>query len=125
MELVKCDKKYWDFVLSLRNQMKDSFGNRCIISLNDHTRFMELNSINYRIAIIENKPVGFVGHVDGDIRFAISIDYQNKGFGKKMVSQFLKDFKIKNAKVRIWNKPSIKLLESCGFVKEYYILSKS
>lgn len=124
MELVKCDKLYWDFVLSLRNQMKDSFGNRNIIPLNDHLSFMEQNHSNYRIALKDGKPIGFVGHVEGDIRFAVSIDYQNKGFGKKMVSQFLKEFNIKDSKVRVWNKPSIKLLESCGFVKEYYVLSR-
>ena len=67
-------------------------------------------------------PAGFIGAVEGDIRVAVSPFFQNQGVGKFMLNTFLEDNKKIQAKVKIENKASLKLFESCGFTKKYYIL---
>ena len=122
MELAECHKKYWDFVYTLRHQLKDGFINQDSFSRRDHIKFMKKNHKNYMVCLYEKKPIGFIGTVDGDIRVAVSHANQKKGVGKFMVTNFLKKNSSVYAKVKIDNEASLRLFNSCGFTKRYYIL---
>ena len=123
MELVKCRKEYWPFIYSLRKEVKEGFINQDDFSIEQHQNFMSQNHKNYRICLMSGLgPAGFIGTVEGDIRIAVSPFFQNQGIGKFMLNTFLQDNKKIQAKVKIENKASLKLFESCGFTKKYYIL---
>mgnify|MGYP003133390291 CR=1 FL=1 len=124
MELVKCENQHWDFILSLRNEVRKGFIQQHKILSGEHEKFMQQNEGNYFICLDQGIPVGFIGDVGQDIRIAVSPRYQNKGVGKFMLNSFLNIQTSSIAKVKIDNKESLKLFESCGFKKKYYILEK-
>ena len=65
-----------------------------------------------------------VGVINEDIRVCTHPDHQGKGIGKFMINESYKIWPTAFAKVKLDNKLSIKLFESCGFTKKYYILTK-
>ena len=103
MELVKCSNlpgEHWDAVLKIRNDNSEGFGDPSIIPTATHYRYMFENFTNYLICIDKDEIIGFIGHVDNDIRLATKKTHQ------------------------IDNEASRRLFESCGFCKKYYILEK-
>ena len=117
---------YWDFIRELRNAptVRGGFIQQHEISLKEHYRFMERYGLNYFICIVEEKPAGYVGVINNDIRVATHPDYQGKGIAKFMINEIMKTYPQAFAKVKLDNEASIRLFESCGFKKKYYILEK-
>ena len=125
MELVECTYDYWDFVLEVRNLVSEGFFAQDSISKSDHFEFMLKNHETYRICVDEYQdPLGFVAHVDNDIRIATHPDCQKQGIGKFMLNKFMAEFPASVAKVKYENIASLNLFESCGFEVEYYGLKK-
>tara|TARA_R110002020_G_scaffold164537_1_gene351305 strand:- start:271 stop:687 length:417 start_codon:yes stop_codon:yes gene_type:complete len=122
MELVQCQKKYWSFIRSLRNKLKEGFIDQSHIKEEEHHSFMEKYHQNYFICLDNAEPIGFIGSVRGDIRVAVSKPHQKKGVGKFMLEGFLKKHSDGYATIKIDNQSSLKLFESCGFKKKFYIL---
>jgi len=62
IELVKCDKRFWEFVRVLRNdeRVKDGFINPTYITEEIHEQFMINNSQHYRIALLKGMSKHFV-----------------------------------------------------------------
>lgn len=126
------DKVYytdWEFIRWLRNLTKDNFIHQHEITKQEHQDFMMKNYQNYYVALINPAdwtPIGFVGDVDGDIRFAVHPDYQGKKVGTKLL-QFIKE-KYPNSygKVKKDNIASRKAFLSAGYLEavenEKYIL---
>ena len=79
----------------------------------------------YRIALVGNKPAGYVGVIEDDIRVCTHPDFQGNGIGKFMINECMNIWPSAFAKVKIDNKASIKLFESCGFAKNFYVLTKN
>ena len=76
------------------------------------------------MCVEDGEVIGFIGHVDNDIRLAVKKDRQKKGVGKFMVKGFTEKHPESFAKVKMDNEASLSLFESCGFKKRYYILEK-
>ena len=117
MELVECSKEYWEFVRVLRmdERTMDGFVQRGEITPIAQEHYMQLFSKYYRIALIDNVPVGFVGSVDNDIRVCTHPDHQGKGIGKFMINECMKIWPNSYAKVKKDNVSSLKLFQSSGF----------
>ena len=79
---------------------------------------------NYRIALLGDTPVGFVGVIEGDIRVCTHPEYQGMGIGKFMIKKCIKIWPDAFAKIKIDNEASIKLFQACGFKRKYVILEK-
>jgi GNAT superfamily N-acetyltransferase len=124
LKLVRCEKKYWEFVRILRNKYRKSFGNQETISKKKHLDFMLKNAYNYYICLRGGVPVGFIGVVSGDIRVAVEKKYRGSGIGKFMLNEIIKLHPDSFAKVKINNINSLALFESCGFEKKYYLLEQ-
>jgi GNAT superfamily N-acetyltransferase len=125
MELVKCTKKYWEFVRVLRNddRVQSGFIKSSNITKDMQSAYMMMYSKFYRIALIDGKPAGYVGVIDDDIRVCTHPNYQGQGVGKFMINQCMKIWPTAFAKVKMENEASIKLF-ACGFTKKFFILTK-
>lgn len=124
MRLVECDEKYWEFVRLLRidKRVIDGFIKTDNITQEMQKNYMEKNSNFFRVALIDDEPVGFIGVIDDDIRVCTHPEHQNKGVGKFMVENIKKIYPKAFAKIKIGNEKSLKLFESCGFKIKYFIL---
>ena len=127
LELVECDRVYWDFVRDLRNDVRvaDAFINQTFISPEMQDKYMSKNSIHYRIALFNGAPAGYVGVIDDDIRVCTHPDFQRKGVAKFMLQSAIEIWPAAMAKIKVNNVASLNLFKSCGFEIEYYLLSRS
>jgi RimJ/RimL family protein N-acetyltransferase len=126
MKLVKCEEKHWKFILTLRNhpEVKKGFVDQSHIDWLTHKKFMETWSDRYWICLDDtDEPIGFIGDVKGDIRVAVSLEHQGRGVGKFMMREYIRLTQgLGQAKVKIDNEASIRLFETAGFKKKFYIL---
>mgnify|MGYP001057511307 CR=1 FL=1 len=126
MELVNNNIKYWDFIRNLRNdkRVNSGFIEDTYVSEKQQIEYMKKYSSCYRIALIDGNPVGYVGVIDNDIRICTHPDYQGMGVGKFMLNNCMKIWPHAEAKVKISNIKSLKLFETLGFSKQFYLLKK-
>jgi GNAT superfamily N-acetyltransferase len=117
MELVRCTTKYWEFVRQLRmdDRVIGGFLETTIITEEQQNKYMIGNAHNYRIALVDGKPAGYVGVIEDDIRVCTHPDFQGMGVGKFMIEECMKIWPTAYAKVKIGNIASDKLFLSCGF----------
>ena len=126
MELVKCTEQYWEFIRTLRNDKRvlDGFIKSTYITKEMQLNYMKKNNKYFHVALINQTPVGYVGVIEDDIRVCTHPNYQGKGVGKFMINKCMEIWPTAFAKVKVNNEASIKLFESCGFTKKFYILTK-
>lgn len=126
MELVDNNIKYWDFIRNLRNdkRVNGEFIEDTYVSEKQQIEYMKKYSSCYRIALLDGNPVGYVGVIDNDIRICTHPDYQGMGVGKFMLNNCMKIWPHAEAKVKISNIKSLKLFETLGFSKQFYLLKK-
>ena len=117
MELVRCTTKYWEFVRQLRmdSRVIGGFLETTVITEEQQNKYMIGNAHNYRIALVDGKPAGYVGVIEDDIRVCTHPDFQGMGVGKFMIEECMKIWTTAYAKVKIGNIASDKLFLSCGF----------
>jgi GNAT superfamily N-acetyltransferase len=117
MELVRCTTKYWEFVRQLRmdGRVIGGFLETTVITEEQQNKYMIGNAHNYRIALVDGKPAGYVGVIEDDIRVCTHPDFQGMGVGKFMIEECMKIWPTAYAKVKIGNIASDKLFLSCGF----------
>ena len=126
MELVQNKPQYWEFIRKLRNHpdVKSGFIQQEDIKKECHEKHMLRYGLFFYVCLVNNKPAGYVGVINGDIRVATHPDFQGKGVGKYMINQLMEMQPDAFAKVKIDNEASARLFEACGFKKKYYILEK-
>ena len=83
---------------------------------------MQKHGDHYFVCLYEGVPAGFVGSVNDDIRVATHPSYLRKGIAKVLIKYIVSIYPTSVAKVKIKNKASLKLFESCGFTKRFYLL---
>ena len=126
MELVDCTKKYWGFVRNLRNdeRVKDGFIKSTYITEDMQEAYMVVHYKYYRIALIDNAPVGYIGVIEDDIRICVHPAFQKRGVGKFMIEESMKIWPSAEGKVKLGNEASMNLFKSCGFKEAYVIFKK-
>tara|TARA_R100000093_G_scaffold53467_1_gene27501 strand:- start:29 stop:406 length:378 start_codon:yes stop_codon:yes gene_type:complete len=124
MELVKNSPKYWNFIRQLRNGAKEGFIQQQHITKIQQAEHMLKYNNNYWVCVIDEKPVGYVGVIDNDIRVATHPEYQGLGTGFFMINEIMKLFPDAAAKVKLDNEASLRLFEKCGFKKRFYLLER-
>jgi hypothetical protein len=121
--IISVNNIHYDFIRNLRNdpQVKLGFINQSEISHEDHLKYMEINNPCYRICLLNDEPIGYVGVIDNDIRVAVSPSHARIGAAKFMILSILKEFPGASAKIKINNSASLELFKSCGFELAYYV----
>ena len=124
LEIVKNSPKYWEFIRTVRNhpETKKGFIQQKHITKEEHLEYMQKHGERYFICLYESKPAGFVGSVNSDIRVATHPSYLRKGIAKKLIEHIVSVYPDSLAKIKIKNNASLRLFESCGFVKKFYLL---
>ena len=125
-EFIKNDKKYWEFIRELRNhpEGKKGFIEQGYIDRFDHTLYMQRLGSQFYVCLVNGEPAGYVGVIEDDIRVATHPDFQKMGVASFMINNLMERHPNSMAKVKIKNEASLKLFESCGFTRKYYILEK-
>ncbi len=125
-QMIKCSREYWEFVRLLRSdsRVQKGFIDQVEITQDQQIKYMTKYSQFYRICLVDGNPAGFVGVLDDDIRVCTHPDYQKSGVGKFMINEIMKDFPNAFAKVKVDNQASLRLFESCGFEKVFFVLKK-
>ena len=126
MELVECNKEFWEFVRLLRNDERVQSGFIKSINITEEMQkeYMSKYSEYYRIALVDGVPAGYVGVIKDDIRVCTDPFFQGKGVGKFMINEIMKEYPTSYAKVKVDNEASLRLFRTCGFRKKFYILTK-
>lgn len=102
------------FIRDLRNNNRKQFVKQHTIGVDEHLEFMKLHGDNYKICLIDDTPVGFIGCVDGDLRLAVNEIYRGKGIGTWMIRESHKYWPKATAKVKRENVGSILAFERAG-----------
>jgi len=123
---VENEEKYWEFIRKLRTneEVIQGFVQQGDINPEQQEIYMKKYGHMYYICILDDKPVGFIGVIDRDIRVATHPDFQKRGVGKFMINELMKLHPDSLAKVKVDNQASLRLFESCGFTKKFYLLEK-
>mgnify|MGYP000532444340 CR=1 FL=1 len=126
MYFVENEEKYWEFIRKLRTneEVIQGFVQQGDINPEQQEIYMKKYGHMYYICILDDKPVGFIGVIDRDIRVATHPDFQKRGVGKFMINELMKLHPDSLAKVKVDNQASLRLFESCGFTKKFYLLEK-
>ena len=131
MKLIENSRLYWEFIRELRYHPDNisGFVNTDLITKEDQVSYMQNHGDSYSICIENDKPIGFIGEVNGDIRLAVSPTRKNQGIGKFMLDEFMKTHPFATAKIKLDNISSLRTFYSCGFVSnkvdgEFHYLSR-
>ena len=123
LELVNCDKQYWEFVRKLRTipENQKGFFTRAEITFEQQESYMNLNSSKYKICLVDGEPAGYVGLLNGhEITYCVSPSFKSKGVGTFMIKEFITNKNLVDAYVKVDNIASQKVFEKLGFEKQYY-----
>jgi len=127
MKLVNCTEKYWEFVRIIRTHPDNqkSFFTQTQITPTQQIEFMKKNSSKYKICLLEDTPVGYIGLTKiNEITYCVDPNHQGKGIGSFMVSEFTKQYDELTAYVLPENKASNRVFEKLGFTKQIYYIYK-
>ena len=125
LKLVPNKAGYWEFIRLLRSDKRVQEGfiqDIPQISKLEQELYMEKYNDNYYICLCDDKPCGFIGEIDGDIRVCTHPNYQGNGVGSFMISEITKVRPNIYAKVKLDNISSVKAFEKAGYEKKYFIL---
>ena len=127
MELVKNEYIYWEDIRLLRNMdgVRQGFIKQNLISKEDHESYMKKNSDFFWICLDKGRFIGYTGVIENDIRIAVNPVHHGKGVGKFMINEIMKNNPHAFAKVKLENNASLRLFESCGFKRKYYIMERN
>lgn len=127
MELVECRKEYWEFVREIRTHEENinSFYTQPIITIKQQIEYMNKNHTKYKICLIDEIPVGYIGIINSDeITYCVDPVYKGKGIGTFMVSEFIKNNNKLTAFVIPENTASARVFEKLGFTKQLHYTYK-
>jgi len=118
LKLIKNDFKYYFFIKSLRYHPKNisGFVDTKVPSDEEQILYMSKHGDCYFICLDGDNPVGFIGDVSNDIRFAVSPEHKGKGIGKFMLNEYSNINPHASAKVFHNNIISLRAFTSCGFI---------
>lgn len=117
--LVDCHISLWRFIMDLRNdpRVAEGFVSTTPITWNSQYIYMNDHHQDYRVALVDGVPAGYVGVVNNDIRICTHPDFEGQGVGKFMIGECVKIWPDAKAKVKINNSRSSNLFLSCNFVE--------
>ena len=123
LRLVPNAPEYFEFMRLLRNddRVQSGFIEQVNITPEQQIEYMEKYGDRYYICLCGERPAGYIGAIDGDIRIATHPDFQKKGIGLFMLDRFLQNHKDCFARIKPANTASLNLFRRAGF-EDYLII---
>lgn len=117
LKIVPNSDEYFEFIRQMRTEPRNlnGFVEKVEITEQQQINYMEKYGDCYEICLSGNTPVGFVGVVDQDIRFAVHPNFHGKGIGTFMIWDLIHKKIDSKAKVKHDNYASMHVFEKCGF----------
>ncbi len=124
IEIVSNDPRYYEFIRILRNDPRVSGGfiEQTHITSEQQVAYMADHASDYVVALVDGTPAGYAGSVDEDIRVCTHPDYQGLGVGRALIIEIMNRFPGSIAKVKVGNRASQQLFESCGFTPSFVLM---
>lgn len=115
---------YYDFIRELRNhpEVQGGFIEWVEITPEQQSDYMSKYADHYCVCLVDGKPAGYIGEIEGDLRVATHPSFQGKGVGNFMVREFCKNRPGCFAKVKVENTASLKLFRKAGFEERFVIM---
>tara|TARA_R110002012_G_scaffold47303_1_gene124039 strand:- start:309 stop:671 length:363 start_codon:yes stop_codon:yes gene_type:complete len=111
MILYPLKEEYYEFVRLLRNSQPGFLTPNVNITPEQQIKYMGKNHTHYYICVSENKPLGFIGVMENDIRLCTHPDAQGKGVGTFMLEEIVKLYPSATGRILKNNLPSLKAFE--------------
>ena len=126
LQLVKNEEKYWEFIRNLRNLdgVRQGFVQQEHITEDQQKEYMSNYEECFYICLANDKPAGYVGVIDDDIRVATHPEHQGKGVGSYMLQEVHKLHPNALSKIKAGNLASFNLFSKNGYKIKYFILEK-
>ena len=120
LSIVKSALSYADDIRRLRNDVRvqSGFLEQVCITEQEQISYMAKHHECYLVALVANQFAGYAGAIDNDIRVCTHPDYQGLGVGKALIHAICKRFPTAQARIKLENKASQALFESCGFLQD-------
>lgn len=122
--LQKVLPEHYEAIRLIRNDNREAFWCTEEIDSETHEKFMKLHFKTYRVALHEGEVVGFVGHVEGDLRISCVLSQQGTGLAHFMYSAFLEEFPFVTVRVKKSNVRSLNFFKKLGYKPEPSALAK-
>lgn len=124
IEVVSNSPAYFEFIRELRNdpRVNRGFIEEAHITPEQQTAYMSVHANGYVIALVGDRPAGYAGSVEGDIRVCTHPDFQGMGVGRALIRELMRRFPRSVAKIKIDNVASRRLFESCGFATTFVLM---
>ena len=125
MRLVNTEKEHYELIRLLRNrpEVQGGFIEPKPITEPMQNAYMATHAKNYRVCLNKKDEfVGYIGHVDGDIRVCVEPYHQGQGYATFMIAEFTDQFTGLQAKIKIANTASLNAFLNNGYEFKYYIL---
>jgi dTDP-4-amino-4,6-dideoxygalactose transaminase len=106
---------HYEDILRIRNAHRSCFGNTEEIDFVTHKQFMGKHAVTYRVALKSCRVVGFIGHVQNDLRLAVDESLQGHGVAQFLWSVFVKEFPDVTVQVKRDNERSLRFFKSLGW----------
>lgn len=123
LELVRNEGKYHEFIRRLRNENKAYFIGQEEITPEAQRRYMAQHGNCYHVCLCDGQPCGYVGCVNGDLRFCVDRPFRAQGVASFMVAKLTAMIPGMTAKVKGDNPASLKTLLKAGYQIDLYLLS--
>ncbi|MDF0681300.1 MAG: GNAT family N-acetyltransferase, partial [Candidatus Nitrosocosmicus sp.] len=118
----------WDMILNMRNEreIREVSHNNEIITKDKHYKYMkkleQMEHVYQWMITFEDRVVGYVKIIDGEISYMIKKGYRGKGIGNesfKLVEEEIKKIGIKKitASIKVNNEASLKWIQRAGYKK--------
>jgi len=118
IHLVPAKEDHWEAIRLLRNENSDCFTHDKEISREEHWNFMRKHWNTYRIAVQQEAFVGFIGHVNRDVRLATSTKSKGKGVAQFMWKSFEQEVGDLDVKVLLNNQRCLSFFFKLGYVPD-------
>ena len=104
-------EEHYEFVRLLRNSQPGFLTPNVNITSEQQIQYMDKNHTHYYICVLKNKPLGFIGVMENDIRLCTHPDAQGKGVATFMLEEIVKLYPNATGRILKDNLPSQKAFE--------------
>ncbi len=118
VKVVPAGEGHWEFIRRLRTHPDVQAGfieQHPDITPEQQRRYMAVHGKDYFVALVDERPAGYIGVVDDDIRVCVHPDFQGAGVGTALIRHVMGRYPRAQARVKAGNEASLAAFRKAGF----------